>query len=387
MVRLSSDQKRALKKLLSWHESGWEQYVTLGGYAGTGKTTLIAVLRKAFNKQNKKLKVAFCSYTGKAARVLRENLKNHSGLFSKDTVGTIHSLIYSPVENDRQEIVGWERKDSVSADLIIVDEASMIDKEIWEDLTWYNIPIIAVGDHGQLPPIKGSFSLMTDPNIRLEEIHRQAKDNPIIKLSIIARERGAIPIGEYSPKVKKFSRTNPEAGAEVEELLAGYDQDSLILCGYNNTRVRLNTFIRSQLGFEDPEPEPGDRVICLRNNHEHNIYNGMLGTISKISREDEDWYFAEIQMDAEEDEFSGSISVRQFNQKEPLNFTEHRRTIMNGDLFDFGYAITVHKAQGSESKQVILFEERFKQMTDEEWSRWLYTGVTRAQEELYLIGE
>jgi ATP-dependent exoDNAse (exonuclease V) alpha subunit len=78
--------------------------------------------------------------------------------------------------------------------------------------------------------------------------------------------------------------------------------------------------------------------------------------------------------------------VKQFNSKEPLNFTDKRRTIMAGDLFDFGYAVTVHKAQGSEAKKVILFEERFRQMEDEMWARWLYTAVTRAQEELYIIG-
>ena len=58
---------------------------------------------------------------------------------------------------------------------------------------------------------------------------------------------------------------------------------------------------------------------------------------------------------------------------------------MRGDLFDFGYALTVHKAQGSQAKRVILFEERFSQMTDDEWRRWLYTAVTRAEEELFIF--
>jgi exodeoxyribonuclease-5 len=56
------------------------------------------------------------------------------------------------------------------------------------------------------------------------------------------------------------------------------------------------------------------------------------------------------------------------------------------DLFDFGYALTVHKAQGSQAQKVVLFEERFSKMDDETWCRWLYTGVTRAGEELYIIG-
>jgi len=77
---------------------------------------------------------------------------------------------------------------------------------------------------------------------------------------------------------------------------------------------------------------------------------------------------------------------RQFGEVQPINHTRDRQQTLKGDLFDFGYAMTVHKVQGSQAKRVILFEERFPRMDDEMWRRWLYTGITRAQEELYLIG-
>ncbi|MCL5090698.1 MAG: ATP-dependent RecD-like DNA helicase, partial [Patescibacteria group bacterium] len=226
-----------------------------------------------------------------------------------------------------------------------------------------------------------NFNLMEKPYLRLEEIHRQAKENPIIKLSVLAREQGTIPTGSFGPRVAKLKKED----SEVAELLQNYNENTLVLCGYNSTRIKLNQFIRDSLGFDSPEPGVSDRVICLRNNHAKEIFNGMLGYLRKIKKRDEDWYKAEIDMDEEINLYKGLISVKQFGSQQPLNFTQKRREIMQGDLFDFGYALTVHKAQGSQARRVILFEERFPKMTDEEWRRWLYTGVTRAEEELYLI--
>lgn len=387
MINLSPDQQNVLDKILLWFKNnkGRKQYITLGGYAGTGKTTLIAILRLELAKTNKDLKVGFVSYTGKAVRVLKTKLKEQKVILSGDSVSTIHALIYSPIVNEKQEIIGWTTKDKIDCNLVIIDEASMVDEMIWQHLLAYSVPIIVVGDHGQLPPIKGSFNLMQEPELRLEEIHRQARQNPIIGLSIQAREFGLIRPGKYSSGVRKFSSEDLDTQEVMGEMLLNYKTDTLILCGYNSTRRKLNTHIRNGLGFESPNPESGDRVICLRNNHKKRIFNGMLGTISLIKKKDPNWYEAEIEMDGEDALYHGLISVDQFNSDTPMNFTEKRSKIMIGDLFDFGYALTVHKAQGSEAKRVILFEERFKQMTDDSWKRWLYTAVTRAEEELYIF--
>lgn len=387
MEILSRDQQQCLEHILEWYRKDKDamQYVTLGGYAGTGKSTLIAVLRRELHAIDKKLSVGFASYTGKAARVLTDKLTQEHAILKGDSVGTIHSLIYTPVVNDREEIVGWKMKDSIDCDLIIIDEASMIDGQIWEHLVAFHKPMIVVGDHGQLPPIAGNFSLMQKPDMTLVEIHRQAARNPIIAVSVQARETGTIVAGRYSSTVIKFDREDSETGERMQELLSDYSPDTLILCGYNTTRKRLNAHIRNSLGFESPEPVSGDRVICLRNNHKEKIFNGMLGTIETISQKDADWYSAEILMDGRDGLYSGFISAAQFNAETSMNFTSERRQIMRGDLFDFGYAITVHKAQGSQARKVILFEERFKKMDDDQWRRWLYTAVTRAEEELYIF--
>lgn len=400
MLKLSADQQKALDSILSWYKdikegkSGTENFITLGGYAGTGKTTLQGILRNELHKKYPKLTVAFCSYTGKAARVLRQKLVEVKAIIGSDSVSTIHSLIYSPLTNSNEEIIGWERKREVEADLIVVDEASMVDQAIWQDLLAYKIPIIAVGDHGQLPPIKGKFNLMQKPQLKLEKIHRQAEENPIIKISMFAREEGKIPVQFYDYNVVKMSKTDDDTRETISELINSYNSDTLLLCGYNHTRVKLNKFVRQSLERLNPEPQAGDRVICLRNNHTAGIFNGMLGTVRTISGEGQmqmdgmpELYLAEVEMDGESKNYKGSLYPPQFNNTQSINFTDERERIGDKDLFDFGYALTVHKSQGSQAKRVILFEERFKQMDDEMWRRWLYTAVTRAEEELFIVGE
>lgn len=388
MIELSPDQSRVIGHILEWFEKDKAQmpFITLGGYAGTGKTTVTAYLRKKLYAQNKNLTVSLISYTGKASRVLYKTLRSQKALAKNDTVSTIHALIYSPVVNDREEITGWRKKDSIDCDLIIIDEASMVDEYIWQDLRAYDVPIIAIGDHGQLPPIRGKFNLMEKPDLTLTNIHRQAEKNPIIAVSIEARTAGTIAIKRYSDTVIKYSRTNTDAQELLDDLLVDFNEDMLVLCGYNKTRKQLNYHIRQLLGFESPEPVAGDRVICLRNNHKNGLYNGMLGTIVEIDMKNMAWYEASILMDDEVKPFAGLISASQFGSETALNFTENRKETISGDLFDFGYALTVHKAQGSQAKKVIVFEERFAKMDDDMWRRWLYTAVTRAQEELYVFG-
>ena len=386
-MELSVDQQKALSELLAWYQDPARgAFITLGGYAGTGKTTLIAVFKNELLKLNKGMRIAFCSYTGKAAQNLKNKLKEAGTLSAKDTVSTIHGLIYNPREGGDGRITGWDRKDELERDLIIVDEASMVDGAIWADLLSYNIRIVAVGDHGQLPPISGTFNLMQAPQLMLTQIDRQARGNPIITVSEHARSTGLVPPMKYGPGVVKYLKDDCDAQERTGELLESWSPETLILCGYNTTRNRINQFIRAARGYETTAPSGGDRVICLRNNHKKAIYNGMLGTLTSLTPAQKDWYQAEIQLDDRERPYDGLIYAPQFGAKTGVNFTADRKLSMIGDLFDFGYALTVHKAQGSQAKRVVMFEERFPKMDDEMWRRWLYTGVTRAEEELYLFG-
>ncbi|PIR43613.1 hypothetical protein COV24_01830 [candidate division WWE3 bacterium CG10_big_fil_rev_8_21_14_0_10_32_10] len=386
-ISLSKDQERILQILMRWYNKKFPTpFLTVGGYAGTGKTTLISIFSNEIHRIDKKIKIAFVSYTGKAARVLQNKLNEAKAVFKTDRVSTIHSLIYSPIESKNGIIIGWKLKDDVPFNLIVVDEASMVDEKIWKDLLSYKIPILAFGDIGQLPPIGSTFNLMASPHLRLDQIHRQAENNPIIDLSIRARTNGFIPYGTFGTNIKKLKKGDYDVFDLLDDIFTDTSKNTLILCGYNNTRVKLNNYIRGKLGFESELPQRGDKVICLRNNHEKEIFNGMRGIIEKINSHDENWYNTSIQIEDSYGLYEGKIYKKQFNNLEPINFTKNRMLAMGGDLFDFGYALTVHKAQGSQAERVVLFEERFSRMDDNDWKRWLYTAVTRAEKELIIIG-
>ncbi len=394
-IRLNEGQSAAYDKIVAWLGANTKQHLTLGGYAGTGKTTLIAHLRKRLTRSMrfKRYSVAFCCFTGKAANVLKQKLDEQTALRFGDSCSTIHALIYKAVLDEKGNAIAWTRKavEELTQDLIIVDEASMVNADIWEDLRSYGKPILVVGDHGQLPPIGENFNLMADPELRLERIVRQESENPIIRLSMLIRDGGEIPVGEYGPHVRKVASLSTQ---ELNAEFMRYDNSTMVLCGFNKTRVALNARIRGVLNFDQPEPTIGERVICLRNNRKENIYNGMLGTIEGIEPQHDDWYRSQIRLDGERYAFEGTISRHQFGLPTTLRTEEDLARLGIdevavkdlGDLFDWGYALTVHKAQGGEAKNVIVFEEKLPKYDRDTWQRWLYTAVTRSSERLLIVG-
>ncbi len=390
--RLSTDQAQALEKILGWVRKPEGQAITLGGFAGTGKTTVAAAVRAALSRHDGDRRIAFCAFTGKASQVLRQTLEKHEALADGDTCGTIHSLLYTPSMDKTGRILGWERNKEVEADLIIVDEASMVNERIWQDLLTAQKPVIAIGDHGQLPPIEGKFNLMDKPDLTLERIHRQAEGNAIIRLAHQARLTGKIEAGTYGEGVRKYSWSGDDASeinGVIEALMDEDPDDRLLLCGRNKTRVKLNGQIRSKLERESEMPESGDRVVCLKNEYGAGapIYNGMTGIVESCEPEGEHWYQMEISFPEEGRFFSGRVSKYGFLNEKGVDTVDGLSHKEIGSRFDFGYALTVHKAQGSQARRVVLFEERFQKMDDEQWRRWLYTAVTRAREELIVIGE
>jgi exodeoxyribonuclease-5 len=257
----------------------------VGGYAGTGKTHLATAVRISVRDLDPTVSVGFCAFTGKASSVLKERLESMGGLYEEDYVGTIHGMIYRPIvgedENGRQRIVGWKRRSELPYGVIILDEASMVSSDLWRDLTSYGIPIIAVGDHGQLPPIGDRFSLVHRPDLILNEIHRQALDSPIIRLSVEVRTRGEIPFGTFGRDVYKMRQSSSDFNDLFESL--DFSQPTIVtLCGMNWTRVQLNRQIRKKLGYYGEVPYEGERIICLKNNRSTKLMNGQLGTLGSI---------------------------------------------------------------------------------------------------------
>jgi exodeoxyribonuclease-5 len=391
-VELTAEQEAVVDAVLDWRGALPRPYITIGGYAGTGKTTILGPLRSRLALEYKGTRVAFCAFTGKAASVLRTKLKRHRALRKDDYCGTIHSLIYEAEADELGRLANWHRKGEIPFDLIIVDEASMVGENLWSDLGAFGIPIVAIGDHGQLPPIEGTLNLVAEPELRLETIHRQAAGHPIIRLSLLARTEGAIPFGEFGQGVEKLPRGDEETDRKLDRVFATFDADTLVLCGYNRTRINLNHLIREKLGIEGEGLVPGERIICLQNNwsaRQHPVFNGMLGTVVSAEPESEGgvlhWYNVLFQMDGEDRMYIGQISAHQVDQPKRVEQVEGLLPLEIGDRFDRGYALTVHKAQGSQARRVILFEQKSRFWEGDAYRRWLYTAVTRAEEELLIV--
>ena len=381
---LSADQSAARDKILAWFKSKKTPLLTLGGYAGSGKTTTLSEIMKSLDG----VRIAFCCFTGKASLVLASKLR--AAGVRPEYCGTVHSLIY---ECDRKNgVTRWHRVDRLKFDLIVIDEASMIGDELYRDLASYKIPILAVGDHGQLPPVSGELNLMDRPDIRLEKIHRQADGSPIIRLSMMARLEGRIPIGAYGPGVMKVRDFDLDRIKEPK--------NGIVLCGTNATRVGLNASLRRRTG----PPVPGERVVCLRNDAEAGVYNGSIGEIVRMDGACPNagvergfgqpgylclyncskHYYGEVDFDGSV--WAGAVIKDQFGA--PKTIDEYERTkpgMTLGGQFDFAYAITTHKSQGSEFDNVVVVEE-CGWMPDADRRRWIYTAVTRSKKKLLIIG-
>lgn len=366
----SEQQAAALDAVNQWIKKGDAPIFRLFGYAGTGKTTLAKHLAEGVEGD-----VLFGAFTGKAAQVLRQ--KGCPG------ASTIHAMIYRPdsreddeeAESDVPAFVINRDSPAHDADLIIIDECSMVDEMLGSDLLSFGKPVLVLGDPAQLPPVSGGGYFTDDePDIMLTDIHRQARDNPIIRLAQDVREGNNPDYGDYDT-VKVIHRRD----LETDNVLSS-DQ---VLVGRNVTRQRYNTRLRELKSFDSPYPQVGDKLVCLRNNHQKGLLNGGIWLVDKVtSRTGKD-----LKMRVSPEighELSGRVALK----VPKALFEEHEGEIpwtvrKQGDSFDYGYALTVHKAQGSQWNDVMLFDESWAFRDHRQ--RWLYTGITRAAETLTIV--
>lgn len=377
-ITLTQGQEEGVKKIKSWYNAQNIQEFKLAGYAGTGKSFMV---QHTINELGLKLsEVAYCAFTGKASLVLMRYLGQDYN------VSTIHRLIYEVIENELTGEIFFELKKKLfGIRLIVVDEASMVNLEILEHLKSFGISILFIGDHGQLEAIGEQANIMKNPDHKLEEIMRQLAGDPLIQLSMMAREQRPITIGNYGTSAKVISKSD----MRVEDMIRA-DQ---IICGYNKTIQTTTGAIREVLGFQSDSPEVGDKVIFNRNNYGnmvdgYNIVNGMIGYIvsEPILKTHPKNYLNGMQvyeMDVQADFMETPYSKIYVPKKDIL---EYDKTQYNGkgrneiERAHYGYLITCHKAQGDQFDNVYVIDESFG---DEPW-RWLYTAITRAKKGLIL---
>jgi exodeoxyribonuclease-5 len=358
----SPQQDAALRAVKDWmRRRHAPQIFRLFGYAGTGKTTLAIEIAKFARHP------LFASFTGKAALVMRK--KGCHG------ASTIHSLIYTPEENYKGEVIFKLNFESAvrDADVVIIDECSMVGPDLGRDLESFGKRILVLGDPAQLPPIDGAgyFTERCTPDIMLTEIHRQAADNPIIALATKARQGERIEVGAYGEsRVIRRKDLLPEVVMASDQLLVGM----------NKTRHSSNARIRVLRKFDADTPMPGERLVCLKNWKDPILLNGSLWDV------DDCWHdrgelLVELELTPDEEgglpRCTARVPLVHFQGKSADLDPKVRKRFPE---FDYGYALTCHKAQGSQWDKVCVIDE--SGVFREDAHRWLYTAITRAAVQL-----
>lgn len=359
-------QDAALKAITAWRRDGGSQVFRLFGYAGTGKTTLARRIAEDVDGA-----VVFGAFTGKAASVMRQK--------GCHDAGTIHSLIYRTKEAEEGGPTFTLNRSGAAAkaDLIVIDECSMVDADLGQDLLSFERPVLVLGDPAQLPPVRGGgFFTEAEPDVMLTDVHRQAKDDPIVRMAMTVREGGRLTAGTYGE-----SRVVARRDLDPAEVL---DCDQ-VLVGLNKTRRLYNARLRELAGHTDPMPTVGEKLVCLRNDRVKGLLNGSTWTVQALRpppRPD----LVRLDVVPEDDPAlrrrATDIKVLRaviIGSDEEIPLFLKRET----DEFTYGYALTVHKAQGSQWDRVTLFDESYA--FREHRARWLYTGLTRAAQTITVV--
>jgi exodeoxyribonuclease-5 len=370
----SPQQEQALKAVAAWYKDpASPQVFRLFGYAGTGKSTLAVEIANTIKGDGERKEVAFAAFTGKAALVMR----------SKGCTGasTIHSLIYTLDDagsGDAPRFILNPESDLTDAKLCIIDECSMVGAELAHDLLSFNVKVLVLGDPAQLPPVQDAgFFTNAEPDVMLTEVHRQARDNPIIRLSMDIREGRRLEVGDHG--ACKIVTRDADRDRTRETILAA-DQ---VLVGMNKTRTSYNARIRQLRGFMRETPLKGEKLVCLRNDRKRHLFNGGIWRVEKLRKSNP----AVVRLLISPEDAGGmkrnaDVKIHPFffiGREGELGWDE----IKEFQQFTYGYALTVHKSQGSQWDNVMLFDESGVFRDDR--TRWLYTGVTRAAKQLTVV--
>lgn len=394
-MELNDKQKQGLDIAVDRYKRK-ERYTVISGYAGTGKSTLVKFIVAALPNINPDEDVIYTSFTGKATQVLqRKGNKN---------VSTLHKLLFESIPKPDGTFF---RKpvEFIPYKIVIVDECSMVPKELLQRLIKYNVHIICLGDPGQLPPINKNEDnhLLDHPHIFLDEIMRQEAESEIINLTMDIRA-GKLLTRYQGKEVQVLNKDELTTG-----MLLWADQ---IICAKNETRIALNNQMRDLLG-RSGGPQDGDKVICLKNNwdiysiNDNPLVNGTIGYLKdsfstyinlprQITSDGQpkklDILTANFISDTEEDYGILNMDKQLITTGIPgLDWKTSYKMGRNWrfqdkipDQFTYGYAITGWKAQGSEWDNVLVIEEGFP-FDKEEHKQFLYTCATRAAKKLVII--
>jgi exodeoxyribonuclease V len=359
MAELTDEQEAVAEAAMAFVKRGSTQdgrrWFSYEGNAGTGKTCVLTELARRLPR------ATLCSLYGKAS----SNLTIKSGLAST----TVHSAIYRLRDEDiddhgRRELF-FDRAigdGALRRRVFLLDESGVVDETVGRDLMRTGALVIAAGDPGQLPPVKGRryFERKEGPDARLTTVHRQAWDSGIIRQAWSIRESG------------RYASDGPEmqvVGNVTGEMIKEAD---MLLCWKNVTRRSLIGLKRAWLGLPEGRLRAGEPVMCLLNQHEIGLMNGQVVEL------------------ADDYEAGGSMEVRVGDKTVVLDEV-WAEGVDGGEMdwsrrgcvpFASGWASTVHKAIGSEYDRIVFSDEYSR---PEYIREYRYTGVTRSSKQCIVL--
>jgi exodeoxyribonuclease-5 len=353
MVQFTPEQQQAhdlIAAAIARRDGG---IFTLHGVAGTGKTTVLGEIARNHPE------AVLCALTGKAASVLARKTGAEAC--------TIHSVFYQLIGKSKDEKgrrkLHWRtsvKDDALARDVVLIDECSMVDDRTADDILRTGATIIACGDPGQLPPVRGK-QYFSRPDFLLTEIHRQARESAILRQAHAVRSDGHYQ--EDGPDFRVAQR------GTSEDIM---DADA-ILCWTNKTRDAANQRARNIRGLWMPSPQRAEPVVCLKNNKDFGIFNGAVYALDEPFIDGDT--IIHLSIDGRRVTVPQTVFRGVPSSLDPEDDAE--------GYFDFGYAMTVHKAQGSEWDSVVLIDEYHKA---DQRRQWLYTGITRAAKRILVLG-
>lgn len=386
-MQLTEEQLRAIDITVNKYKNK-NKYVVISGWAGCGKSTIIKYIIQALPDVNPDTDVIYSAFTGKACEVMKRK--------GNSNVSTLHKLLYQTrlLPNGNYQRT---KKTSLEYKVVIVDECSMLPKDMLSILLDLSPFTIFLGDDAQLPPIKkeDDNGLLLNPDIRLTKVLRQTEGNDILDVATAIRE---------GKKIKNFQGKNAMVLPKAELTDGMLEWADIVICGTNKSRKDLNQIIRKTKGFEK-EIEEGEKVICLKNNwdifgdNESPLINGSIGYVKNIEERtlhnvkslggDFPIYNFDFVTEVDENFNHLSVDKQMFLTEVPfvdnkVKYWMKKAHIYIPEDFTYGYCITCHKAQGSQWDKVLIYEENFP-FDREEHKRWLYTAATRAAEKLVII--
>lgn len=390
---LSPDQRVLRDNVLTAIERG-ERIIVIKGPAGTGKTTAAIALGHELSSRGWFLR--FMAPSGKAASRIAEVVKYKAT--------TIHKALFTSVRQTSSgvPIFGDPQILAEGKVAIFIDEGSMVGRRLFSQVVQYmgaQTILIVLGDDKQLPPVADQIGPDFDnPTAELTQIHRQAEDNPIIQVATTVRTGGKLPEGRIGDAyVRQKGDMQLAARWMAREISAG--NDAIVLCYSNKTRQKINRLVRHFLGHRRRgDLVVGEHLVVLRNNHYIGKMNGETLVVDSIrpvlpppGKTDQGVVLVrsgEHAMFLQPDLIGADRAEYEIGKQQATGYTDERLWIQA----EYGYALTVHKSQGSEWDKVLFVVDRtmrymakIGELEISAAQRLCYTAITRARKQVVVL--